>query len=203
MVVLMEMTKNQGLERVPPTGEGLAEGSTGLDTFACKCKCDLDNCARRVVSERRRPCNVVRPNMVMANVRGPRFSDRGLLFLHSRLPTVCWITCSPGNRLPGSAARVPIIDRNNDYAVDHASPKGGDPLRPVLRPKDDLVALSYGLRMQLCRKGSCGGAHLGVGIAPTSVSVVVLKIRSTRTENLAKVIRQREPLRGRATRSFS
>ena len=32
----MEMTKNQGLERVPPTGEGLAEGSTGLDTYAGK-----------------------------------------------------------------------------------------------------------------------------------------------------------------------
>src|SRR5437870_5051758 len=59
----------------------------------------------------------------------------------------------PSN-LGDEIGRRPIVDRDNDDAGDETPPVAGDPLRPVLAPEDDFVALVQSRNRQLDGKPS-------------------------------------------------
>ena len=87
--------------------------------------------------------------------------------------------------------RGAIVDRHDDDAAQQAGPERDDPLRPVLAPEDDLVALADAERVQLRRHRARRVRHFGVAVAAAAEPIVVDEELAARLREIGEKVNQR------------
>src|SRR5206468_6885113 len=87
--------------------------------------------------------------------------------------------------------RRAVIDRDDDNAAEQTAPERDDPLRPVLAPDDNFVALPESVLMQARGEPSRRARDLGIRIPAAAETVVVNEELAARVREIAEKINER------------